>query len=100
MEPHRGGTPGYKAGAWRPAFERTALFTPLEQAQFGLEHELAPDGVVARVASVSFVAALPDAARDEVLGRVRELLAEDPETRGRTTVVLPYRTDVYWCERV
>src|ERR687892_299222 len=72
----------------------------LEQAQFGLEHELAPDGVVARVASVSFVAALPDAARDEVLGRVRELFAEDRETRGRTTVVLPYRTDVYWCERV
>ena len=100
MEPHRGETPGYRASAWRSAFERTALFTPLEQAQFGLEHELAPDGVVARVASVSFVAALPDAVRDEVLGRVRELLAEDPETCGRTTVVLPYRTDVYWCERV
>ena len=100
MEPHRRGTPGYRAGDWRRAFERTALFTPLEQAQFGLEHELTPDGVVARVASVSFVAALPDAARDEVLGRVRELLAEDPETRGRATVLLPYRTDVYWCERV
>jgi hypothetical protein len=52
------------------------------------------------VASVSFVAALPDAAREDVLGRVRELLAEDPEIRGRATVVLPYRTDVYWCERV
>ncbi|MGH3091896.1 MAG: class I SAM-dependent methyltransferase [Gaiellaceae bacterium] len=100
MEPHCRGTPGYRAGEWRPAFERTALFTRLEQAQFHLEHELTPDGVVARVASVSFVAALPDAARDGVLGRVRELLAEDPETRGRATVVLPYRTDVYWCERV
>jgi SAM-dependent methyltransferase len=100
IEPHRGATPGYRAGSWRPAFERTALFTPLEQAQFGLEHELTPDGVVARVASVSFVAALPDAVRDEVLERVRELLAGDPDTRGRATVVLPYRTDVYWCQRV
>jgi SAM-dependent methyltransferase len=99
MEPHRRGTPGYRAGDWRPAFERTRLFTRLEQAQFRLEHELTPDGVVARVASVSFVAALPDAARDEVLGRVRKLLAEDPETRGRASVVLPYRTEVYWCER-
>ena len=100
MEPHRGSTPGYRAAAWRSAFERTPLFTPLEQARFGLEHELTPDDVVARVASVSFIASLTAAARSEVVGRVRELLAEDPETRGRTTVVLPYRTDVYWCERV
>jgi SAM-dependent methyltransferase len=100
MEPHRRGTPGYRSGDWHPAFERTRLFTRLEQAQFRLEHELTPDGVVARVASVSFVAALPDAARDEVLGRVRKLLAEDPETRGRASVVLPHRTEVYWCERV
>ena len=100
MEPHRGETPGYRAGEWRSAFERTRLFTRLEQAQFRLEHELTPDGVVARVASVSFVAALPDAARDEVLGQVRELLAEEPETRGRAKVVLPYRTDVYWCGRL
>lgn len=99
MEAHRRGTPGYRAGGWRPAFERTTLFTPLERAEFRLEHELTPDGVVARVASVSFIAALSDAAREDVLGQVRKLLAEDPETRGRATVVLPYRTDVYWCGR-
>jgi SAM-dependent methyltransferase len=100
MEPHRGDTPGYRTGSWPPAFERTTLFTRLEHTHFRLENELTPDGVAARVASVSFVAALPDAAREDVLGRVRELLAEDPEIRGRATVVLPYRTDVYWCERV
>ncbi len=32
------------------------------------------------------------------LERVRGLLAEDPETRGRASVLLPYRTDVFWCE--
>jgi SAM-dependent methyltransferase len=99
MEPHRKGTPGYRAGDWRLAFERTTLFTPLERAEFRLEHELTPDGVVARVASVSFIAALPDEAREDVLGQVRKLLVEDPETRGRGTVVLPYRTDVYSCGR-
>jgi hypothetical protein len=31
---------------------------------------------------------------------VRRLLAEHPETRARETFRLPYRTDVYWCERV
>jgi hypothetical protein len=55
--------------------------------------------VVARVASVSFIAALPGAARAGVLEQVRELLADGPGTRGRSTVVLPYRTEVYWCER-
>ncbi|MGH2450254.1 MAG: class I SAM-dependent methyltransferase [Candidatus Limnocylindria bacterium] len=99
MEPHRGETPGYRAGDWRLAFERTTLFTPLEHAEFRLEHELSPEGVVARVASVSFIAALPDAAREDVLGQVRKLLAEGPETRGRATVVLRYRTGVYWCGR-
>ncbi|MGH3031433.1 MAG: hypothetical protein ACRDNE_11875 [Gaiellaceae bacterium] len=68
LEPHRGDAPRYGAGSWRPAFERTPLFTPLEHAEFHLEHELSPDGVVARAASVSFIAALPDAQREAVAG--------------------------------
>lgn len=99
LEPHRGDTPGYRARVWRPAFERTTLFTPLEHAEFRFTHELSPDAVVARVTSVSFIAALPEAEREAVAGRVRELLAQDPETRGRAAVLLPYRTDVFWCER-
>jgi hypothetical protein len=31
---------------------------------------------------------------------VISLLAEHPETSARETFRLPYRTDVYWCERV
>jgi SAM-dependent methyltransferase len=97
MEPHRGGTPGYRSGAWRDAFERTQLFSPLEGAEFRHVHVLEPAAVEARVASVSFVAALPDAERARLLARVRELLATDPATRGRELVELPYRTDVFWC---
>ena len=52
---------------------------------------------MARVASVSFVAALPESDRAAVLARVRALLARDPATRGRKIVELPYRTDVWWC---
>ena len=54
---------------------------------------------MARVASVSFVAALAEPERAAVLASVRELLARDPDTRGRAEVELPYRTDVYWCAR-
>jgi SAM-dependent methyltransferase len=97
MEPHRAETPGYQAGAWREAFARTALFSPLHHAEFRHAHLLEPEAVVARVASVSFVAALGESDRAAVLGRVRALLARDPATRGREVVELPYRTDVWWC---
>ena len=97
MEPHRGGAPGYSSGAWRQAFERTTLFSALLRAEFRHVHRLEPEAVVARVASVSFVAALAESDRARVLAGVRALLAHDPATRGREVVDLPYRTDVWWC---
>jgi SAM-dependent methyltransferase len=99
MEPYRGDTPAYRRAVWRKAFERTVLFTPLEHARFRLEHELDAEGVVARVTSVSFIAALPDAEREAVSERVRELLASDAATSGRERILFPYSTDVFWCER-
>jgi SAM-dependent methyltransferase len=99
MEPHRGGAPTYRSGAWREALERTPLFGRLRRAETRHVHRLSPEGVLARVASVSFVAALPEAERGRVLAEVRELLATDPQTRGREELELPYRTDVYWAGR-
>lgn len=100
MEPYRGAAPGYRLGAWRDAFRRTALFSPLRHAAFRHVHRLEPEAVVARVASVSFVAALAESDRAAVLARVRALLARDPPTRGRDVVNLPYRTEVWWCAAV
>ena len=99
MAPHRGDAPTHRTGAWREAFERTTLFGPLSHAEVRHVHRLTPEAVVARVASVSFVAALPEPERRRLLGEVRELLATDPKTRGRAEVELPYRTDVYWAKR-
>lgn len=100
MEPYRGDAPAYRGDVWREALERTTLFGPLEHGRFQLEHELDREGVVARVTSVSFIAALPDGERETVAERVRELLETDPAVRGRERVALPYRTDVFWCERL
>ena len=66
---------------------------------FHHEQEHTPDGVVARIASVSHVAVLPDAERSEILARARAVLDEDPATRGHRTVAIPYRVDAYWYER-
>ncbi|HSE80464.1 MAG TPA: class I SAM-dependent methyltransferase [Gaiellaceae bacterium] len=99
MEQHRGDVPSYRSVAWQEAFEQTALFGPLGHAESRHVHRLTPDGVIARVASVSFVATLPEPERERVLAEVRGLLATDPETRGRADLDFPYRTDVYWAER-
>jgi SAM-dependent methyltransferase len=99
MEPHRGDAPAYRTGVWREAFERTELFGPLSHAEVRHVHRLTLDGVIARVASVSFIAALPQPEREAVLAEVRDLLATDPKTRGRAEVELPYRTDVLWTTR-
>ena len=99
MESYRGGAPRVASGAWKEAFDRTTLFTPLERARFSFVHEADFAAVVARVTSVSFIAALPPADFARVVDQVRTLLATHPETKGRSTFELPYRTGVYWCER-
>jgi SAM-dependent methyltransferase len=99
MESYRGGAPRVASGAWKEAFDRTTLFTPLERARFSFVHEADFAAVVARVTSVSFIAALPPAEFARVVDQVRTLLATHPETKGRSTFELPYRTGVYWCER-
>lgn len=74
-------------------------FGPLHEGTFHHEQHLSPDDVVARFASVSHVAVLPDQERAAVLDEIREHLATNPSTAGRTELALPYRVDAYWCER-
>ncbi|MEO8290531.1 MAG: methyltransferase domain-containing protein [Gaiellaceae bacterium] len=100
MESYRGDAPRVASGAWKEAFDRTTLFSPLQRARFSFVHEADADTVVARVTSVSFIAALPPAAYAAVVARVRHLLVTHPDTRGRSTFGLPYRTGVYWCDRL
>ncbi|MDP9341763.1 MAG: class I SAM-dependent methyltransferase [Actinomycetota bacterium] len=99
IEAHRGSTPRHETGGWRDAFERSELFTPLEKLTVPHEQRLSPDGVVDRALSISFIAALPEEERARVAGEVRALLERDPATRGKQRIAVPYRTDVYWCER-
>jgi SAM-dependent methyltransferase len=99
MESYRGDAPRVASGAWKDAFDRTKLFAPLQRARFSFVHEADFAAVVARVTSVSFIAALPPAEFARVVDRVRTLLGTHPETKGRSTFELPYRTGVYWTSR-
>jgi ubiquinone/menaquinone biosynthesis C-methylase UbiE len=100
IEAYRGDAPRVASGAWKEAFERTELFTPIERARFSFVHQTDTATVVARVTSISFIAAMAPRVRERVVGQVHELLATHPDTRGQRVFPLRYRTGVYWCDRV
>jgi SAM-dependent methyltransferase len=95
---HRGSGPWYAAGEWRSAFDDQPWFGPLRDATVRNSQVVTPEGVVERVASVSFIATLDPPVRDEVFTAIRDVLGRDPLTAGRETVTIPYRTNVYWAE--
>jgi SAM-dependent methyltransferase len=99
IDPHQGEAPRYRAGLWRAAFEGSTQFTPFRVKQFHHVHRGPPQMVVDRVGSISFVAALPAPAREQVLAQVRHLLATHPATRGLAEIDFPYRTDTFVCSR-
>jgi len=92
LAPYRGGVPTHRRDAWRPAFDRTRLFGPLEEHVFANEQVLDADGVADRVGSISFIASLPDEERAQVVSAARALAADGPLT-------VPYRTQVQICRR-
>lgn len=94
LKRHQANAPRKRWGRWREAFERTELFTALRERRFVHEQEGDVDTMLARVASISFVSALPDDERARFLGEVRSLV----EPHG-SPLVMHYRTEVYWARR-
>lgn len=87
--------PSERSGEWRAFFDRLPGWTALESAEFTNPWTTSPDGVVSRLMSSSAIAARPEPdrarARDEALKVLeRHGLADEQ------TIVLPYRTYVYW----
>lgn len=76
--------------AWREPLARSPLFSAPEVARFRHEQRLGLEGLCERVASTSFVAAMPIEEREELLARVRALATGLDEP-----FALPYVTKVY-----
>ncbi len=88
--------PRSRGRRWRRALERGDLpFGPVVERSFRYVQGLTPTTVVDRFASVSAIAVRPARERARIVRAVRDLIARDPETRGRARIELPYRTDVY-----
>jgi SAM-dependent methyltransferase len=78
VAPHRTRAPALASNAWRAAFTTSAPFAPVCERRFASSQTLDPDGLVDRVLSISFVAALPDERRRRIEADVRELAAGAP----------------------
>jgi ubiquinone/menaquinone biosynthesis C-methylase UbiE len=87
IAPYQGDVPTHRHDAWRSAFEHTTLFGPLEERVFANEQRLDANGVEARIGSISFIAALEEPERAQVLRRARSLA-------GEGVVTVPYRCEL------
>jgi len=72
-----------------------ALRADVAVAETGIRQRLSPDDVVGNIATRSYVAVMDEGTRTAFLDRVRDLLADHPDTRGRDLLDLPYRTTAY-----
>jgi len=99
IEPLRGGAPRWTDGGGREAFEDSPHFGPLTEARFSHVQRGDRDAMVARVSSISFIAALADDERSEVVRRLLEILDSHPDTRGAEIIQQRYTTHVYTSER-
>jgi MOSC domain-containing protein YiiM len=90
------GHPRFRENSWRDAFDTMALFEPLQLATFDYVQRGGVETIVDRVASISYVAAMPDERRFAVLDEVRQLLASHPDMAGKDVIELPYKAEVFW----
>jgi ubiquinone/menaquinone biosynthesis C-methylase UbiE len=78
----------YASGEWREPFE-SSPFEELHDARFDNPQIVDRDGMVAYLASMSWIAVLPDDERNALLDEARALLEADTYTRF-------WRTEVDW----
>ncbi|WP_314532139.1 class I SAM-dependent methyltransferase [uncultured Pseudomonas sp.] len=100
ITPYEGDTPRFHTGRWREAFTGEYFSEP-EMTCFPYSHVGSPQEVIMdRFLSVSFIAALPDAAKAVVTAQLQVLIDTHPALKGRDTVAFPYQTQAYACHRL
>ncbi|HEY6762464.1 MAG TPA: class I SAM-dependent methyltransferase [Baekduia sp.] len=87
--------PAFTEDQGRAAIDATGRFEPFAQASVTQLHETSRAGMVASIASMSYIALLPDAQRSDLLGRADALLRE----HGVEDVGVPLRTTIWTARR-
>ncbi|HET6173887.1 MAG TPA: class I SAM-dependent methyltransferase [Gaiellales bacterium] len=100
LDGRAGDAPRYRTGLWRRGFDTNPAFAPLALQTWPHRGAAGRDVVLDRVASMSFVAALDDEPRAELLAEIGKLLDTHPDTRGRHDVAIPYVTELFTTRRL
>jgi SAM-dependent methyltransferase len=93
-EPYRGASPSHHDSQWRESISADGRFAAAGEMEAPFEQLLDADGLVDRVDSISFIAALADDERKRVLARVRTLALDSGQP-----LRLGYTTEAYAYER-
>jgi SAM-dependent methyltransferase len=94
---YAGDAPRAATTRWPEQLGATGLFGALSERTFPHIVSGDLDALTARVSSVSYISALDDPERENLLRRVRALVATHPETRDLDRLTMPYTTRVAWC---
>jgi SAM-dependent methyltransferase len=89
-----GDTPRHRDGDWERALEDSPLFEPLASTELPNDQLQTPEGLAERAASTSFIAAMEEAERRELLDEVRRRAAALPQP-----IVLPHVCELFAFER-
>jgi SAM-dependent methyltransferase len=87
---YEGDVPRHRGFDVRAVMAASELFQPVAECELPNDQRLEPGGLVERVASTSFIAALPDDERTRALAEVEEYEATLPRP-----VVLPHVTELF-----
>jgi SAM-dependent methyltransferase len=93
-EPYRGDSPSHYDSGWRESIAADGRFAAAGETRVPFEQQFDADGLIDRVGSISFIAALDDEERGRVLERVRALAVDAGQP-----LRLGYSTEVYAFER-
>lgn len=100
ITPYEGDTPRFHTGRWRDAFDGRWFSAP-QATTLPHAHVGSPQTVILeRLRSVSFIAALPQAEQDKVMGQLQALIDNHPDLKGRDSIAFPYQTQAYVCQRL
>ncbi len=96
---YRRRSPSMHRGEWREPLESGGLFAAAVDRQVPFDQVLDADRFVDRFSSISFVAALPDATREQVIDRLRAVAEAAADGPGEP-IRLGYTAEVYVYDRV
>lgn len=95
ISPLEGDTPRYGSGAWRKLFPADGFCCAGERRVPYVHRGRPEDVILRRILSVSFVAAQPAAAQQDIAEKINQLIRQTPSLAGASDVVFPYETRMF-----